>query len=95
MVPKPKIKVSESGQQYNDDGESDINISGSFPALTVEGQLPRTITMHSWYDFMPKVLMQNGLEITQNIDVSARPISISYYAPGLAIKKTTYIVMEH
>lgn len=90
MTPKPKSKVSGSGQQYNDDGESDISISGTFPALTVDGQLPKTITMHSWYDLMPKVVMQNGLEINQDIDASARPISTSYVFSGLPTKTTTY-----
>ena len=90
MIPKPKAKVSGSGQQYTDDGESDITISGSFPALTVGGQLPKTITMHSWYDLMPKVVMQNGLEINQDIDASARLISTSYVFSGLPTKTTTY-----
>jgi len=90
MVPKPKLKVSESGQQYNDDGELEITVSGTLPALTIDNQVPKTITMHSWYDFLPQIIMQNGLVITQDIDVSARPISTSYAYTGLPTKTTTY-----
>ncbi|MEB6671781.1 RHS repeat-associated core domain-containing protein [Acinetobacter pittii] len=90
MVPKPKLKVSESGQQYNDDGELEITVSGTLPALTIDNQVPKTITMHSWYDFLPQIVMQNGLVITQDIDVSARPISTSYAYTNLPTKTTTY-----
>lgn len=90
MIPKPKVKVSQSGQQYNDDGELEITVSGTFPALTVDNQLPKSIMMHSWYDLMPKAVMQNGLEINQDIDASARPISTSYVFAGLPTKTTTY-----
>ncbi|MFV5586188.1 RHS repeat-associated core domain-containing protein [Acinetobacter oleivorans] len=90
MVPKPKLKVSESGQQYNDDGELEITVSGTLPALTIDNQVPKTITMHSWYDLIPQIVMQNGLVITQDIDVSARPISTSYAYSNLPTKTTTY-----
>ncbi|WP_155767331.1 RHS repeat-associated core domain-containing protein [Acinetobacter gyllenbergii] len=90
ITPKPKTKVSGSGQQYNDDGELEITVSGTFPALTVDKLLPKSITMHSWYDLMPKAVMQNGLEINQDIDASARPISTSYVFAGLPTKTTTY-----
>ncbi|ETR93732.1 RHS repeat-associated core domain-containing protein [Acinetobacter lactucae] len=90
IVPKPKLKVSESGQQYNDDGELEITVSGTLPALTIDNQVPKTITMHSWYDLIPQIVMQNGLVITQDIDVSARPISTSYAYTGLPTKTTTY-----
>ncbi|WP_436897462.1 RHS repeat-associated core domain-containing protein [Acinetobacter gyllenbergii] len=90
ITPKPKTKVSGSGQQYNDDGELEITVSGTFPALTVDNLLPKSITMHSWYDLMPKAVMQNGLEINQDIDASARPISTSYVFAGLPTKTTTY-----
>ena len=90
MIPRPKAKISESGTQYNDDGESAIAISGTFPALTIDNQVPANITMHSWYDLVPKIIMQNGLEITQDIDESARPIRTTYANWGLTPKTTTY-----
>ncbi|MCE6787385.1 RHS repeat protein, partial [Acinetobacter baumannii] len=90
LVPNPKVKASGSGQQFYDDGELEITVSGTLPALTIDNQVPKTITMHSWYDFLPQIVMQNGLVITQDIDVSARPISTSYAYTNLPTKTTTY-----
>lgn len=90
ITPKPVAKTSVEGVTYYDDGESEITVSDSFPAITIDGNVPKSITMHSWYDYIKKVITAKDLTITQLLDTDARPSTITYAGTGVSTKTISY-----
>ena len=90
ITPKPVYKTSVEGATYYDDGESEITVSGSFPALTIDSNIPKNITMHSWYDYIKNVVTANDLLITQELDTSGRLFKVTYTGPSVARKTIQY-----
>lgn len=90
VTPNPVDKLSSNNIAYHDDGESEITVSGSFPALTVSGNIPKSFTIHSWYDYIKKTVLANNLVITQTLDASARLENVTYTHTSLPTKQINY-----
>ena len=90
ITPKPVSKTSDTGITYIDDGESEISVNGTFPALSIDGKMPKTVNVHSWYGYIKKAVMVNNLTLTQILDGSARLVNTTYSAPSLPTQTTTY-----